>query len=145
MTLRLSTGLRNAMANSVATALRFGEIDIYSGAQPASPDSPATGTLLGTVTIGTLGAAGTGLEFTAASGGVINKSGTWQFTGLANGTAGYFRFRGDAADANGTSTTLVRMDGSIGTAGAVMNMSSTTIATGAVTTIDQFSLTIPAA
>jgi len=145
MTLRLSTGLRNATANAVALALRYGEIDIYSGAQPATADAAPTGTLLGTVTIGTAGATGTGLEFSASSNGTISKTGTWQFTGAATGTAGWFRFRGDAADNGSSSTTLVRLDGSIGTAGADMVMNTTSITTGAVTTIDTFSLTIPAA
>lgn len=51
--IRLSTGLRNAIAQNIglAGALNRGCIRIYSGAQPATADSAATGTLLGTVTL----------------------------------------------------------------------------------------------
>ncbi len=53
MTLRFSTGLRNNLCSNKGFASTFarGSIQIYSGAQPATADSPATGTLLGTVTI----------------------------------------------------------------------------------------------
>ena len=52
MTVRLSTGLRNAIVGSMGLtgALIRGYIGIYTGSQPASADSPATGTLLGRVT-----------------------------------------------------------------------------------------------
>lgn len=52
MTVRLSTGLRNALASGMglASALNRGSIQIYSGSQPASADNAVTGTLLGVVT-----------------------------------------------------------------------------------------------
>lgn len=52
MTTRLSTGLRNGLVGTMGFQglLGRGYIGIYSGAQPASADSPATGTLLGKVT-----------------------------------------------------------------------------------------------
>lgn len=54
MSVRQSTGLRNAMCGYIgfAGAFKNGEIRIYSGTQPASADASATGTLLGVVTIG---------------------------------------------------------------------------------------------
>lgn len=54
MTVRLSTGLRNALAQSTGFSGVFnrGSIGIYSGAQPITADAAVTGTLLGTVTIG---------------------------------------------------------------------------------------------
>lgn len=53
MALRFSTGLRNNLAGNKGFASTFakGSIRIYSGSQPASADSPVTGTLLGTVTL----------------------------------------------------------------------------------------------
>lgn len=47
--LRLSTGLRNALNNGLGFqgAFNKGFIQVYSGAQPASADSAASGTLLG--------------------------------------------------------------------------------------------------
>lgn len=52
MTLRLSTGLRNAMANSggFASALNRGCLRIFTGSQPITADSAETGTLLGIAT-----------------------------------------------------------------------------------------------
>jgi len=54
MTVRLSTGLRNSLAQGLGFAGAFnrGTINIYSGSQPATADSAVSGTLLGTVTIG---------------------------------------------------------------------------------------------
>lgn len=48
MTARYSTGLRNAIAGGVGlkNALSGGVLQIYTGAQPASPDAAVTGTLL---------------------------------------------------------------------------------------------------
>lgn len=52
MALRLSAGLRNFMLQhgSLKRALQNGEIKIYTGAQPASADAAATGSLLCTIT-----------------------------------------------------------------------------------------------
>ena len=50
----------------------------------------------------------------------------------------------DAVDGDALSTTLVRLDGSIATSGADMNLSNIVIAIGAPTTIDSFTVTMPA-
>jgi hypothetical protein len=52
MTLRLSTAARDHItgAGSLKSAFQDGQIQIYSGAQPASADSAPTGTLLATIT-----------------------------------------------------------------------------------------------
>ena len=91
-----------------------------------------------------------GLTFGDAASGILvkNPAETWTGVGLSpGGTAGWFRFEGSVAEAEGTETTdtLIRMDGNIATSGANLNMSSTTIAIGATQTISTFSLTIPAA
>ena len=54
MTVKFSTGLRNAMVGPLgfAGALSNGVIEIRSGPQPVSADAASTGTLLGVVTIG---------------------------------------------------------------------------------------------
>ena len=54
MTVRLSTGSRNGLAQGLGFGGMFngGRIEIYSGSQPATADAAATGTLLGTVTSG---------------------------------------------------------------------------------------------
>ena len=79
MTIRLSTGLVNAMAQGLgfAGALNMGHIKVFSGAQPANADAAETGTLLGIFTrsSGTLTketrATGT-VTITGVSGGSIN-------------------------------------------------------------------------
>ena len=150
MTIRLSTKLRDNLAGTTGFSATFanGVIEIYSGAQPATADSAVTGTLLGTVTLNsgafTPGTATNGLTFAAASGGSVSKSGVWSFNGVATGTAGWFRLKGNAVDAGGASTTLPRLDGSIATSGGDMNISNLSIAVGAPNTVDTFTWTQPA-
>jgi hypothetical protein len=79
MTVRLSTGLRNAMAGFIGFGGAFasGSINIYSGTQPATGDAAVTGTLLGTITNASgaltqeVRAAGS-VTITAAAGGSID-------------------------------------------------------------------------
>jgi hypothetical protein len=152
MTVRISTGLRNAIAGSTgfSAALLHGVIDIYSGPQPLTADSAAAGVLLGQVSVDagafTPGSPTNGLTFDAPAAGTISKAAAenWKFTGLANGTAGWFRFKGNATDNDLASTTLVRMDGTCGTTGADLNLSNLSIVTGSPNTIDAFDFTIPA-
>lgn len=150
MTVRLSTGLRNNLAGSTGFAATFanGIIEIRTGTQPVTADAAATGTLLGTVTLAsgafTPGVSTNGLTFNTASGGAVSKSGVWSFAGVAAGTAGWFRLKGNALDNDLSSTTLPRLDGSIATSGADMNLSNLSIAVSATTTIDSFAWTQPA-
>ena len=150
MTVRLSTQLRTNLAGTTGFATTFanGVIDIYSGTQPATADAAITGTLLGRVTLNsgafTAGTATNGLTFAAAAGGAVSKSGVWSFAGVADGTAGWFRLKGNALDSNALSTVLPRLDGSIATSGADMNLSQIVIAIGAPNTIDSFVYTQPA-
>ena len=81
---------------------------------------------------------------TAADGAVAKAASNWQFTGLATGSAGWFRFKGNAVDAGSSSTTHVRLDGSIATSGGDMTIGNINVTTGAPNTVDQFVLTYPA-
>jgi len=150
LTVRLSTALRTNLAGTTGFAATFanGVINIYSGTQPVDADAAVTGTLLGTVTLNsgafTDGVATNGLTFAAASGGVVSKSGVWSFNGIAAGTAGWFRLRGNAADSGLLSTVLPRLDGSVAISGADLNLSNIVIAIGAPTTVDSFTWTQPA-
>lgn len=148
MTIRLSTGARNAMlGDNVKKGLResfnLGFINIYDGTQPASADTGATGNLLGTVTVND---GGTGITFDVAASGVLSKAAaeTWKFHGLTNGTAGWFRLFEASDTPTANSSTARRVDGLIGTAGADVNISNTSIVTSAVSTVDTFTLTMPA-
>jgi len=144
MSLKTSTGLRNALldSGSLFTIFTAGFLKIYSGAVPTSADAAATGTLLCTIS---LASSGTGIDFNgAASGGVLSKSSGQSWTGVnvASGTASYFRHVavGDTAGASGTEP---RMQGEIATAGAELNFSSTTLTSGATQTIDYYSAALP--
>lgn len=150
MTLKLSTGLRNAMAGTVgfAGALANGVIEIRSGVQPATADAAATGVLLGLVTVeaGAFvpGQAANGLNWAAAAGGGVAKTAVnWKFLGLAAGVATWFRFRGNPADAGAASGTLARMDGSLAVSGGDASVTSTSIEVGAVNTVDVASFAVP--
>lgn len=155
MTVRLSTALRNNLAGTTGFGATFskGVIYIYSGPQPLSADHAVSGTLLGKVTVDGLpfsfGAATNGLNFAAPAGGTVSKAvENWRFTGLANGTAGWFRLMANATDdlADDSATPdNPRLDGSIGIANADLNLSNLAVTTGAPNTIDVFSFTIPAA
>ncbi len=77
MALRLSTGLRNFMLQhgSAKNALQNGEIQVYSGAQPATADAAKTGTLLVTLT-----------EDSDARTAEVLATGTMTLTGGASGS-----------------------------------------------------------
>jgi hypothetical protein len=148
MSFRLSTGLRNKILDGGSGggykgSLNLGFIAILTGTQPTSPDDPATGTLLGTVSVN---GAGTGLTFDAAAAGVLSKAAaeTWRFTGLAAGVAGWFRHYAPGDTITNTSTTAARLDGAIGTSGAELNLTNLNIAIGQVNTCDTYTITQPA-
>lgn len=90
-----------------------------------------------------------GLAFGPPVGGVLSKPAgqVWGFTGIAAGTAGWYRITASVADAGALLTAapwLVRMDGAIATTGAEMSLSNISIAVNAPNTIDSFSFTMPA-
>lgn len=103
-------------------------------------------TLTGSTTSGGVSSAN-GLSFGAPAGGVLDKhpAQTWSGVAVASGTAGYFRFVGPVADSGALDSTesQYRMDGAISTSGAQVNMSSTTISSGATQTITSFPITLP--
>lgn len=90
------------------------------------------------------------LYLASPSAGVIGKpvGVVWSFTGLAVGTAGWFRFYGSNASDTGALISgapyYPRVDGAIATSGADLNVSNITIAIAAPTTVDTFNMTIPA-
>lgn len=139
-----------AQGGSLKDVLKDGKILIYSGSQPSSPDDAVAGTLLIEITESggafVAGAFDNGLEFEndPLSGELEKASGeTWKGTAVASGTAGWFRFVGNAADGGAISTVLTRIDGNIGISGADLNISDTSIVSGRVYTIDTFKITLP--
>lgn len=147
MSIKLSTGMRNHLLSggSFKGALDGGLIMIYSGTPPSGADDANAGnTLLCTVSIG---GAGTGINFEAAAvAGVLSKASaeTWQGTNAATGTASFFRWAESGGSPASASTTEKRIQGTIGVAGADLNLSSVSLASGAVQTVDFFNVTLPA-
>lgn len=143
MALKLSTGLRDGMLDTspFKTLLDASRVKIYSGVAPATADA-AEGTLL--VSIGSDNA-DTHCHFLAAAvSGVLSKNADiWSGVAGATGTASYFRLVVNT-DTGVLSTTEIRMQGTVGTSGADINMSAVSIVSGATQTIDTWDLTMPA-
>lgn len=83
--LRKNTDLRNIQADALGAVFDAGTLEIYTGTQPADPNSGPSGTLLCTITI-------PNPAFGAAAAGVISNAGTWQDTAVDTGVAGWARF-----------------------------------------------------
>ena len=144
MALKLSTGLRTALAGTVGlkSILNGGFLDIYSGGQPAHPDYAETGTFLVRITLGS--SAGVGLTFgTAASGALPKSADVWSGVVSVAGVAGYFRLYGTGGT-SGSSATERRIDGNVGVSGSGdLVISNSSIVLSATQTVDSFTLTVP--
>jgi len=130
-------------------ALADGVLRIYSGAQPASADLPASGTLLVEITESggafAHGSPTNGIEWDAPDGGVISKDPleTWQGSGIAAGTAGWARFYANPLDDGLESTTHARIDMSVGRGTGDLQVSNVNVSVGAPITVDVAVLRLP--
>lgn len=137
MAVRLSTGLKNfALDSGLGTAFdTTGRINVYTGSQPATADTAASGTLLGTLAMSSD-------SFAAASSGAIAiNSVTSDTSADASGTAGYVRFyrTGDTAPGSaGNGTTDRRLDLLIATDISIDNAS---IVAGGTIALSGYTLT----
>lgn len=106
------------------------EIRFYSGAVPATADA-AAGTVIATVQEG--GAALTWAA-SAASGVLAKSANAWTDAAATGGVATYYRLV-DAGDDDSSDTGKIypRIQGTVGTGAADMNLSSTTISAGLFT------------
>ncbi len=151
-TFAAGTVLCQCKGGSLKDILRDGIIEIFTGSAPATADAAETGTKLARITVASgawvAGAFGNGLELGVAASGVIAKdTDVWSGLGLINpsGIAGYFRWKANATDAGGSSTSLPRIQGMCGVGTSYdLNMTSTTLYLNATLTIDTWSLTFPA-
>jgi len=147
MAIKLSTGMRNQLLSggSFKAALDDGLLYIYDGTPPADADAANSGnTLLCTVSLNSTGA---GIDFdTAAASGVLAKAPaeTWSGVNAATGTASFFRFTESGGTPASASTTEKRIQGTIGVAGADLNLSSVALTISATQTVDFFNVTMPA-
>lgn len=144
---QLSTGLRDKVmtVSPLSTTLANCIMNFYSGTMPTSADSalPLDAVLL--CTISDTGAGG-GLQWEAASvGGVLAKSSSqvWRGTCVATGTATWWSLQLPSDDATATSTGT-RMQGTLAVIGADINLSSASLVTGAIQTLDYFVVALPA-
>ena len=131
MTTRISTGARNAAATAIATLLDGGSIEIRTGAQPATPGTAASGTLLGTLTLSSP-------AFGAAATGVVTANAVTSDSSADNtGTAGWFRAY--------SSTSTAVIDGSITATGGGgdMTLDSISIIAGGVIACTSWTITMP--
>jgi hypothetical protein len=90
-----------------------------------------------------------GLRWGDSAAGVLTKlsTQTWSGVAAATGTAGWFRIEASVTDAGGldSSEAVIRLDGSIATSGAELNMTPTSITSAATQTISSFTITLPTA
>lgn len=121
-----------AGVNSYLARANSGFLVVYTGSQPTL-DSALTGTLLVTLALSATAfstATASGAVVTAAANAIANG------TAVATGTAGYHAIlKSDA--------TTVLWTGSVGIAGADLNMSSQTVVSGAIISCSAYSYSIP--
>lgn len=134
MPVRITATLASSMTNLVETAVSAGAaagtLKVYTGAQPATPETAATGTLLATFTL-------TDPALAAAVSGVatLDADPDLTTTVLADGTAGWFRI----ADSNA----LAVLDGEVGTTGKALNFDAVAWTTGGTVNITTGTVTHP--
>jgi hypothetical protein len=144
MTLKASTGLRNKILDtgSLKSTMALGFINIYAGTVPADADaSIGSATLLCTISNNSTG---TGLTLDTAAAGVLPKtsSETWSGVNAASGTASFYRHVAVGDDGT-ASTTQARLQGSVATSGAELNLTSTALSSGATQNVDFYSINLP--
>jgi hypothetical protein len=128
--MKTAIATRNAELDAFAPLCNNGYIRIYSGAQPATPETAASGTLLAELRFGAT-------AFGAAAAGVITANAITADSSADNtGTAGYFR----VLKSDGTTCVY---DGSVGTSGADLNLNTTSIVAAAAVTVTSLTVTLP--
>ena len=114
----LTTANRNRAADAVCARANSGSLRIYSGTAPASANAALSGnTLLANLAL-------SATAFGAASSGIATANSiTTDSSADASGTATFFR----VLESDGTT---VVFQGTVGTSGAELNLSTTTITSG---------------
>lgn len=128
MAIQLATTLRNARIAAIETTIgTAAKVSIRTGAQPATPATADSGTLL--------------IQYTLASDWASQASGVLTFsstpisgTASGTGTAGHYRVYDNAG-------TTCYMQGSVGTSGTDMIIDNTSIASGQTVQITAWTVT----
>lgn len=144
--LKLSTGIRDylAVTGALRAAMSTLVLKIYEGTEPATADAAlGSAVLLCTVTVGDDGSTPLTWEPTASDGVLLKEADdVWEGTNSAGGTAAFFRFE-TLADAGGSSTSALRVQGRCAVAGGELNLSNLVLVNAAPLSIDNFALTVP--
>jgi hypothetical protein len=122
---------RNSELDSLAALLNNGYLRIYSGTEPATPETALSGnTLLAELRFNAT-------AFGASASGVITANAiTADTSNDATGTATFFRaFKSDG--------TTVVLQGTVGTSASDINLNSTAIQIAAQTSVSSFTVTDP--
>lgn len=142
-----STGLKTAVltTDSLRAALLNGKLQVYAGPTlPVSPDDPLPGDQTLLVDYTDTDSGGFDLTFEAAvSAGALVKTAAqvWQGAALANGTATWFRYT-KTGDNGLLSTTAIRVQGTVGGAGADLFLATTNMVLGVDYFIDAFAIAV---
>jgi hypothetical protein len=152
MAIKFSTGLKNRILNlstgtpagsSLGDAIDGGQLIIYSGSAPATADAAATGTVLVTYTEDATGSFNLTFEPSTSGGSLVKAAAqTWSGASSASGTGGYFRYVVTGDDGT-PSTTQVRIQGTVGGAGADLFLASSEFDGSSTYFIDAFAIAIP--
>jgi hypothetical protein len=131
---RLGTSTRTAAADAIVDQLDLGAgaatIQLRSGAIPATPQTAASGTLLGTVTLADPAAG-------AAASGVATITDPASVTGVAAGDIGYARF----LDSNGVA--IMDMDVTATGGGGAIQLATVTVSVGVTIDLGAITITVP--
>jgi hypothetical protein len=128
MALQYSTTHRtNAMTDISTQAGGTAYLLIYSGSAPSNCAASATGTLLASLPCSA--------TFGSAASGVLTANSITSANAGATGTAGYWRLCTTSAG-----TTCVAQ-GTVGTSGADLNLTSTSITSGQSVSVSSFAIT----
>jgi hypothetical protein len=129
--LKYSAVLKNAQQAAITTTVSTSALlNIYSGTQPTNPDTAITSQVL----LATLACSATFAG--APSAGVLTANAVSNGTGLSGAGAGttatWYRLT--------TSGGTAHVDGSVGTSGCDLNLTTTTISTGVTVSVSSWTL-----
>lgn len=132
MTARVSASLRNAMWDAVRARFNGRKVEFRTGSRPASPETAASGTLLGTAVLNA-----TAFQV-AVAGSITANAVTRDASADTDGTIGYIRIY-ETDDATGGLDLTVGLIGS----GADAELPTLSVSAGQPLEINPMVLTIP--
>lgn len=133
--LRVADATRTAIVTAVGAQLDAGAgaatMKLYTGAQPATPATAPSGTLLATVTL-------TDPALASVSAGIGTGGDPASVNAVATGTAGWARF------ADSTGVTVMDGDVTVTGGGGTVTLSTTSLTSGSPVDITSVTVTMPA-